>query len=183
MVCDRCIQAVTQSFDSLKIPFLEIRMGEVLLPESLSEKQQISLNQALNSLGFEIIRSDIEQLCNAVKTEVIRVIQENRLGEMKHNWSTHLSQVLHKDYHEISTKFSEYEKCSIEHYIIAQKIEKAKELLLLRTYTGEQIASMLGYSSGAYFSTQFKQQTGFTPKNYMNQADNALLRIPLDQIR
>jgi AraC-like DNA-binding protein len=45
---------------------------------------------------------------------------------------------------------------TIEHYFIAQKIEKAKELLVYDELSLSEIAIQLNYSNVAYLSSQFK---------------------------
>jgi AraC-like DNA-binding protein len=65
-----------------------------------------------------------------------------------------------------ATCFSEVEGSTIEKYLIAQKIEKVKELMMYDELTLSQIANQLGYSSVAYLSSQFKKQTGLTPTFY-----------------
>jgi hypothetical protein len=48
------------------------------------------------------------------------------------NLSTYLSADLQQDYSALSNLFSENEGMTIEHYFIAQKIERVKELLLYK---------------------------------------------------
>jgi AraC-like DNA-binding protein len=52
---------------------------------------------------------------------------------------------------------------TIEHYFIAQKIERVKELLTYDELTLSEIAVQLHYSTVAHLSNQFKKTTGFTP--------------------
>lgn len=58
------------------------------------------------------------------------------------------------------------EGITIEQYIINQKIEKVKELLMYDELSLSQIALQLGYSSTAHLSTQFKKLTGLTPTQF-----------------
>lgn len=51
-------------------------------------------------------------------------------------------------------------------YIIRQKIKKAEELLSNNEYSIKDIAYDLGFSSPAYFSTVFKQYTGYSPTQH-----------------
>ena len=51
-------------------------------------------------------------------------------------------------------------------FVIRQRIERAKELLVYGEQTLSEIAWALGYSSVAYLSNQFKRVTGFTPTHY-----------------
>jgi AraC family transcriptional regulator len=71
-----------------------------------------------------------------------------------------------KSYDAISQSFSAEEGTTIEKYLIAHRIEKAKEFLLYTEYTLTEIAFKLGYSSTAHISRQFKQTTGMTPSDF-----------------
>ena len=51
-------------------------------------------------------------------------------------------------------------------YIVAQKIEKAKELLKNPKYKVYEISQMVGYQSNRYFTKVFKAHTGCTPTEY-----------------
>lgn len=53
---------------------------------------------------------------------------------------------------------------TVNQYLTALRIEKAKELLPLRTVT--ETAFEVGYNHANYFSTVFKKQTGSTPLEY-----------------
>lgn len=70
---------------------------------------------------------------------------------------------LNYDYNYLSNLFSEVKGITIGHYIIAHKIERAKELLIYNELTLTEIAEKLHYSSVAYLSNQFKKVTGLTP--------------------
>ena len=67
--------------------------------------------------------------------------------------------------------FSEEEGTTIEKFLIAQRIERAKELLLYGEMTLSQIADSLGYSSVAYLSNQFKKIVGQTPSAFRKQTN------------
>jgi AraC-like DNA-binding protein len=51
-------------------------------------------------------------------------------------------------------------------YFLIMKIEQAKLLLANRNVTQKQIAERLGYKNSYFFSRQFKQFAGVSPKNY-----------------
>jgi AraC-like DNA-binding protein len=66
---------------------------------------------------------------------------------------------------------------TIEHYIIAQKIERAKELITYNELNLTEIAFKLHYSSVAHLSNQFKKITGLTPTHFKKMESKT--RIPL----
>jgi AraC-like DNA-binding protein len=58
------------------------------------------------------------------------------------------------------------EGITIEQYILTQKIEKVKELLIYGEQTLSEISLRMGYSSTAHLSSQFKKLTGLTPTQF-----------------
>ena len=63
----------------------------------------------------------------------------------------------------LSRLFSSVEGQTIERFVLAQKIEKAKELLTYGELNLSEIAFEMNYSSSAHLSAQFKKITGMTP--------------------
>ncbi|RJQ55270.1 MAG: AraC family transcriptional regulator, partial [Nitrospiraceae bacterium] len=111
---------------------------------------------------------------------IIKTIYEEKIPENV-NFSFYLSKELDMDYHYLSTLFSSIENITIEHYIIIQKIERAKELLKYGELTLSEISYKLGYSSVQHLSNQFKKVTGFTASEFKELTDN--LRQPIDKIK
>ena len=177
MVCPRCIQAVSDTLSTMAINPLDIRLGEVLLPKPLTVKQHKIFQQRLQSLGFELLDDQQQQLVAKIKSIVIHHIHE--LEDPHFIFTQVLQEKLHKEYSQLSKLFSETEGITIEQYVILQRIEKIKELLSYNEFTLSEIAYRLGYSSVAYLSAQFKKVTGFTPSQFKKLGIN--LRKPIDQ--
>ena len=65
-------------------------------------------------------------------------------------------------------------------YIILQKLERVKELLIYDELSLSQIANKLNYSSVHHLSNQFKKSIGMTPSQFKkNQTD---MRKPFDEV-
>ena len=77
--------------------------------------------------------------------------------------------MLHYDYSYLSKLFSEIEGITIEHFIMLQKIERVKELIVYDELSLTQIADELQYSSVAHLSNQFKKVTGMTATAFKGQ--------------
>jgi AraC-like DNA-binding protein len=76
--------------------------------------------------------------------------------------------------------FSSVEGKTIEKYLILQKIEKVKELLVYDELTLNEISYKLGYSSVQHLSKQFKNITGLAPSHYKEIREKK--RKPLDRL-
>lgn len=162
MVCSRCSMVIKTELEKLNIIPIAIRLGEVEIEGVLSKETLKHLDNSLRSIGFEIMDDRKSQTIEKIKTEIILLVHHSE-QHIHTTLSDHLSAKLLQDYHYLSNLFSEVEGTTIEKYFIAQRIEKAKELLVYDQLTLSQIADQLGYSSVAYLSNQFKKITGLTP--------------------
>jgi YesN/AraC family two-component response regulator len=70
--------------------------------------------------------------------------------------------------------FQSHRATTIEHFLIAHKIERVKELLVYNELNISEIAWKLGYSSVAHLSNQFKKMTGLTPSFFKKIKDKKL---------
>lgn len=180
MVCNRCIMAVQQVLDQQALTYRKIELGEVELMESPSKLQLESFRSAIESLGFELLDDKKSTLISKIKTTLLQLIRADEPMEYQVKLSVLLSEALGHDYHYLSTLFSSTEGITIEKFFIAQKIERAKELLLYNEHSLSQIADQLGYSSVQHLSQQFKKQTGLTPSHFRQLKDKK--RLPLDEV-
>jgi AraC-like DNA-binding protein len=140
-------------------------LGEVALLTELTEKQLTSLKDKLHQLGFELLDDAKKKLIEKIKTIIIAHVHYKE-GDERYNLSDILSSKLHKEYSYLSHLFSEVEGITIEKYVINQKIEKIKELLVYDELSLNEIAYHLRYSSVAHLSAQFKKVTGLTPTHF-----------------
>lgn len=179
MVCDRCIMVVKQELTKLHIVPSFVVLGKIEIPDDTTETQLAQLRQHLAAVGFELLDDNRKKLIAQIKGIIIGQIHHGKPDE-KHNYSDILSKALHKDYSYLSALFSEVESITIEKYIINQKIERVKELLVYDELSLSEIAWQLGYSSVAHLSAQFKKVTGLTPSYFKRMG--GLHRKPLDKV-
>ena len=170
--------AVEDAFKAIDVEPLSVRLGEVTIKDALSPEQLAKLAARLQELGFELLDDVRRQQIEKIKAIVIRHVHQGE-GE-KVAFSVLLAAELHREYSQLSKLFSETEGITIEHYVILQKIEKVKELLVYNEMSLSEIAFQLGYSSVAHLSAQFKKVTGLTPSAFKGQGIR--LRKPLDAV-
>jgi len=70
------------------------------------------------------------------------------------------------EYSYLSNLFSSVVGTTIEKYIILQRIERVKELLVYGDLTLSEISWKTGYSSVQHLSNQFKKIIGMSPSVY-----------------
>lgn len=179
MVCARCIWMVRKLFQEINVEPLSVALGEVVVRAPLSPEQTSVLGATLEKYGFELLQDPQSQLVSRIKTEIIALVRDTH-GERNENVSQYLSRVLLQDYSALSSLFSKVEGITIEHFLIAQRIERAKELLAYNEMTLNEIAWELGYSSVAHLSSQFKKVTGLTPSHFKSIGHQK--RKPLDEV-
>lgn len=162
MVCNRCIAAVENIFNSSDIKIKSVILGEVETDTEVSAEKMQIIEQQLLDTGFERIMDSAHQLAEKIKNMIILKVSELDIDE-DFLLSEFLSSRLHKDYSSLSKTFSQNENITLEQFFILQKIEKVKELLLYNEFNLTEIAGKLGYKSVQHLSSQFRNITGFTP--------------------
>ncbi|MEP6597726.1 MAG: AraC family transcriptional regulator, partial [Ginsengibacter sp.] len=123
MVCNRCLAAVKQLLDELKLRYTSLQLGEVNLLKTPSEKLLDVLKSRLIQLGFELLDDAKMQVIDKIKTIIIEYVHYG-IGDERINFSELLTSKVNKDYSYLSNLFSETEGITIEKYMINQKVEK-----------------------------------------------------------
>lgn len=179
MVCNRCTMVVNNVFQELGYTPVRISLGEVETASNLTNLEVEKLRTILKSFGFELIDDAKSRTIERIKNAIVNLIHHSS-EDLKINYSQYIESQLHKDYSYLSSLFSDVEGTTIEKYIIHQKIERVKELLVYDELTLSEIADSMGYSNVAYLSSQFKRVTGLTPSHFKQVKENK--RKPLDEI-
>ena len=172
MVCNRCIMVVRNQLE-------QVELGIAVLPDTVTDEVYQSVKASLEPFGFELIDDKKSQTTERIKDAIIELVHYND-NDLKVNLSDYLAAKLHREYSALSKLFSEVTDTTIEKYLIAQKIERAKELLVYGELSLNEIADKLNYSSAAYLSSQFKSVTGLTPSYFKKIKANK--RKPLDEV-
>jgi AraC-like DNA-binding protein len=161
---------------SLGLHPVMIEIGEVEIEEKLSIKKYDTLKEALLREDFELIIDSATILVEKIRTLVIEMIHySDEVPSI--NFSDYISKKLQVNYTYLSKFFSKVTSITIEHFIIAHKIEKVKQLLLYNELTLSEIAWKLHYSSTAHLSAQFKKVTGTTPSDFKKSESKHLIPV------
>jgi len=182
MVCNRCIKVVREELEKLGYLIDNIKLGEAKVTAQKNEINLAEIRNVLNENGFELIDDKQAKLIEEIKIALIDLshYQSEKILE-KINLSKYLADKFHMSYQHISSLFSSKEGITIERYLINQKIEKAKELLIYDELNLSEISYKLGYSSVQHLSNQFKKITGFTPSEFKKLREKK--RLPLDKVK
>jgi AraC-like DNA-binding protein len=165
MVSLRCKLMVKEELERLGLRYVNLDLGTVEVTEHITPQQH-------DQLKINLLRSGLELLDNKKNILIERI--KNVITEMIHytdelpkvNYSDYISEKLNYDYTYLSNIFSEVKGITIQQFIIINKIERVKELLLYDELNLTEIAYKLHYSSVAHLSNQFKKITGLSPSYY-----------------
>ena len=165
MVSIRCKMVVKAALEQLNIPFKTIDLGEVDLVYPITEEQREQLGIILKKSALDLMDDKKAILIQRIKNLILEMVHySDELPPM--NNSDFLAEKLGYNYTYLAELFAEVTGTTINHFIIAHKIERAKELLLYDELSLTEISYKLNYSSVAHLSNQFKKITGLTPSYF-----------------
>lgn len=177
MVCPRCITAVRAILVSMGFTIKEVTLGKAVINDDLTDEQLKSLANKLLDEGFEFLDNPRSCIVEQIK---IGVLQWVRMHNQRPKLSDYISEIVHRDYSSLSKLFTQVKGMTIEHYAILHRVEYAKELLSYSQQSVSEIAYQLGYSSPSHLTSQFKQQTGMSPKEFREMKNKN--RLHLDEL-
>lgn len=170
MVSRRCEMAVKLVLENLGLFDTIIELGLVKIKGRISEEMRERIKSDLSYYELELLENKKVKLVEKIKKTVVELLQ----FEKEHR-KVKIPSFLHKKFNSeytntyLSNTFSEVTGVTIEHYVLIQKIELAKELIVYHNkMTLTDIAWQLNYSSVGHLCNQFKDITGLTPSFFKN---------------
>lgn len=158
-----CKKILEEKLDECQIKHRILGFGEVEFLERLSPEKLDLFSKSLRTYGIEIVKNQKTILIQKIKDTLMDMVFNENVNVKS---SVYLSEKLGYSYGHLSSLFSEVTYTSIENFIILQKIEHAKQLIINNELSLTEIAFKLNYSSMAHLSSQFKNITGITPSAF-----------------
>ncbi|WP_348825076.1 helix-turn-helix domain-containing protein [Flavobacterium aestuarii] len=156
-----CETVIKEQLQRLSIPF-ELNNMIIAVTKAIPDDVYQELRASLEHYGIEINDNPKRIFVQKIKDAISQIISNHNI--LRHRkTSVYLTETLQQSYSYIANVFSEITYISIENYIIIQKIERAKQMILENKYTLTEMAWQLNYSSVAHLSNQFKNKIGLTP--------------------
>jgi AraC family transcriptional regulator len=171
MVCDRCIESVSELMNDLSLDVTQISLGEVTI-ESGTHLDTSLVDVRLQNLGFSLLHDRNERLVQDIKKLVEKVYSGSFEFEINFNFSRLAVENFNLAYETISAIFLNAENTTLEKFILRYRIEKTKGFLANSNRTLSDISFALGFSSVSHLSKQFKSITGMTPSAYKESVRN-----------
>lgn len=160
-----CTKVIEEKLTGLGIKYRMLNFGEIEFLEEVPDDKLEAFDAILKVYGIEKIENQKVILVQKIKDTIIdMVMNANETINVKS--SVYLSEKLGHSYGYLSNLFSEVTYTSVENFIILQRIEHAKSLMINTDLSLTEIAYRLQYSSVAHLSTQFKNTTGITPTTF-----------------
>lgn len=156
---------VKQELKNLGLRYVVVELGMVEILDDITQEQHQLLKRNLLKSGLELLDDKKSILIEKIKSVIIEMIHYSE-EVPKVNYSDYISQLLQYDYTYLSNVFSEVKGITIQQFIIINKIERVKELLLYDELSLTEIAYKLHYSSVGHLSNQFKKVTGLSPSYF-----------------
>lgn len=176
MACESCKLFVKSALDELGIKPVKVELGEIETKEELTDSKKIKLNAKIKKAGLELVEKKEGILIEKIRKVMVDYVYHTNEKENL-NFSALLSKKLNYSYGYLANFYSEVEATTIEQSVIAMKIERIKELIILEEYSLKEIAYKLHYSSVAHLSSQFKKATGLTPSHFKALKEKRRLTI------
>lgn len=175
MVSMRCKKIVRAELKNLNIsssitPHGCIEFFGEITPHTLA----ILKNNLLNS-GLILLDEASSRLLNQIIDAVVDTIHKSdELPRLSYKEIGLCSPYVSSD--QILKLFSDVKGTSLLQFIISQKIERVKDLLVYHNYSLSEIAHILNYASENLMAAQFEKHTGLSPQ-YFKYIKKARLRI------
>ncbi|RYF46202.1 MAG: helix-turn-helix domain-containing protein, partial [Cytophagaceae bacterium] len=163
MVCDRCRRTVERDLKQLGLTTGAVDLGRVEILNWPANVSREMVRTALQAEGFDLIEDPKTSIVEQIKGLLVNEVHHTQERPEHQNVSDFLSHKLGYDYSYLSQLFSTQTGTTIERFLIAQKVERAKELLQDGEQSIADIAFELGYSSVPHFTSQFRNLVGRTP--------------------
>jgi len=177
MVSLRCKLIARSELEKLDLPYQVSAHGALKFPGAISEHKYGQLKTNLMKSGMVLLSQSDSKLVDKIITTIIEIIHYS--DELpKQSFSELINSNAVSGERSILKIFSDVKGMSLLQFIVIQKIERAKELILYSDAPLSEIAKVLNYENEHYLSAQFKKITGLTPANFRSikskRTDNAV---------
>ncbi len=151
-----------EKLEELGISYQMNGLGELNIDSSLNPEIYKKLETSIKKYGIEIIDNPKNALVEKIKEVIIDLVySESKLPDSK--ISAYIADRMNLSYSYLAKIFAEVTYTSIENFMILQRIERVKKLIIEEKLTCTEVAWKMNYSSVAHLSNQFKKTTGLSP--------------------
>ena len=165
MVCLRDKLLLKSILDDQGIKYNISTHGAIECYDDITEVQINEIRKGLAKSGLILLDENESKLIDRIINTVVEVVHySNSLPKL--SFSDLIHEHLVSGNESILKIFSDVKGMSVLQFIVTQKIERAKELLLYEDLSLEEIADILHYKNKNLLIAQFKKFTGLTPSYF-----------------
>ncbi|HEX3021873.1 MAG TPA: helix-turn-helix domain-containing protein [Lachnospiraceae bacterium] len=147
---DSYINKIEELSDTVSIEHLA-RQAEYRYTEMVHD-----LKEQLNTVYGKKVRNPVVNRC---KDYIFKNLHDKIL-------LNDIAEELQMNPNYLSEVFKQYEGISISNFIVREKVNLAKNMLIYSQYSYIEIATYLGFASQSHLGKHFRSITGYTPKQY-----------------
>ncbi|WP_445663942.1 helix-turn-helix domain-containing protein [Fodinibius sp. AD559] len=175
MVSLRCKMILKDELEKANLTYSISPHGAIEFREEITETQLEELNKNLLNSGLELLDENESMLIDRIINTVTEVVHySDKLPNL--SFDDIIGKKLGSKSESILKVFSDVKGVSIMQFIVLQKVERVKELLLYEDLSLEEIAERLRYKNKQYLIAQFKKNTGLSP-TYFKKIKNERMSI------
>ncbi|MAO64117.1 MAG: AraC family transcriptional regulator [Balneola sp.] len=165
MVSLRCKMIVKSEIEDLGLNYKITPHGALEFHEQITVEQYDLLKNKLLKSGMVLLNESESMLIDKIINTIIEVVHYSE-NLPKLNFTDLINKHAISGDESLLKIFSDVKGVSVLQFIINQKIERAKELLLYDEISLSEIADSLNYKNKNYLLAQFKKVTGLTPSYF-----------------
>jgi len=174
-VSARCKKVVKDELKKLGIIHSLLPYGAIEFDDKVTYKELNTLRSNLQKSGLDLLGVYESKLVDRIINTIIEVVHYfDELPEL--TYSEIIAENLGDSSESLLKIFSEVVGMSIIQFIITQKIDRIKELVLYEDIPLSEITTILKYKSEQELVAQFKKHTGLTP-SYFKELKKERLNI------
>ncbi len=166
----RCKMILKEELQKSGLKYRISPYGAIEFLEESTQTQLEELNNNLLKSGLELLDENDSSLIDRIINTVIEVIHySDELPNL--SFEDIIGKSLGSESESVLKIFSDVKGVSIIQFIILQKIERVKELLLYDDLLLAEISEKLRYKNESYLIAQFKKYTGLSPAYFKKLKD------------
>lgn len=164
-LCDR--EIIRSELDKLGIRYSISIHGAIEFHEKITTVQINELKKGLSKTGMVLLNAEESAIIERIIDTVVQVIHHSdKLPEVK--FKDIFIDPISLRTESVLKIFSDVQGMSLLQFIVLQKIDRMKELLLYDNLPLSEIAQKLNYKNTEQMTAQFKKFTDLTPGYYRN---------------
>lgn len=162
MVSLKCRLHVQSKLTQLGLLYRFDEPGIIEIFGNLDAKERLHITNELVSAGLPLLEENDRELLEKTEKVIDTMISKSD-ADSEDQYIEYITSQTHTEYSYISDLFIDLRGTSIPNYIVQQKIERAKELLIYTDKKVFEVAKELNYSSPSRLTYQFRKVTGLSP--------------------